>query len=88
MAIAVRPSMTGNDWQTLRGSDLSRRLFLAGLGIACLGVFPFLQGCNEADSEKKKGVKRPESAPVARAALPPIDLAAPVKTQTATFALG
>jgi len=53
----------------------NRRMFLKEIGIVCLGFGPFLQACENMiwGIEKMK---------------PPIDLAEPSKTETATFALG
>jgi len=78
----------GHNPDTRQGSDLSRRIFLKEIGIACLGFVPFLQACDNAFSGggKVNGTARTE--PVPRAMRPPIDTAAPAKSQTATFALG
>lgn len=73
---------------------LSKRTFLKIVGFACLGVGPFLNACGivnsgNADPESGRKTDSPlKNAPVPKAARPPMDLAAPVGTETATFALG
>jgi len=79
---------TGYDPHTWDGSDLSRRIFLKGIGIACLGFGPFLQACDNAFSRGEKGDEMARTGSVPRAMRPPIDASAPEETQTATFALG
>ncbi len=71
---------------------LRKRTFLKFIVFACLGMGPFLNACgimnrgdaNQEPTKKKDG----PSGSVLKAARPPIDLAAPAKTETATFALG
>ena len=62
---------TGYDPCTRDGGCLSRRIFLKGIGIACLGLAPLLQACDTAFSregtgnrEGKDGIRspRPEAA--------------------------
>ena len=73
---------------------LSKRAFLKALAFACLGIGPFVNACGIVNSEdtnpgavkKSDGPAKSGSAP--KAARPPIDLAAPAKIETATFALG
>ena len=73
---------------------LSKRTFLKVVGFACLGVGPFLNTCGIVNSgnTNQGPVRKPDSpaknGPVPKAARPPIDLAAPAKIETATFALG
>jgi len=50
-------------------------MLLKGIGIVCLGFGPFLQSCEN----MTWGIEKMK---------PPIDLSAPSKTETATFALG
>ena len=66
--------------------ELNRRVLLAGIGIACLALISLSQGCDNAfSSEEKK-----EAAMIGSVSHvgPAIDLAAPSKTETATFSLG
>jgi hypothetical protein len=67
-----------NDRQTPEKQAISRRVFLKGIGIACLGFGMFLHACGYMPSERENMEKMK----------PPIDLAAPTKTETATFAMG
>ncbi len=63
-------------WKRL---SLSRRTFIKTLGLACVAASPVLKACNFSSGESH----RPPFLP-----RPPIDLAAPARTETATFALG
>jgi len=73
---------------------LRKRAFLKALAFACLGAGPLLNACgimNSGDANQGPA-RKPDSpsnnSPVPKAARPPIDLAAPAKIETATFALG
>ena len=73
---------------------LSKRTFLKFLAFASLGIAPFLNTCgmmNSGDSSQGP-LKKPDSparnGSLPKVARPPIDLAAPAKIETATFALG
>lgn len=76
----------GCDPFTRDGGCLSRRIFIRGIGIACLGFFPLLQACDNAFSREGKVAAKTGAAP--RAVRPQIDVSAPAATRTATFALG
>ena len=73
---------------------LSKRTFLKIAAFASLGMAPFLNTCgisNSADTNQGPAKKpdspiRNGSAPMV--ARPPMDIAAPTKIETATFALG
>ena len=78
----------GCDPCTRDGSCLSRRIFLKGIGIACLGLAPLLQACDTAFSREGKGKERARTESAPRALMPPIDVSAPAETRTATFSLG
>ena len=78
----------GYDPYTRDDSCLSRRIFLKGIGIACLGLAPLLQACDTAFSREEKGNERGRAGSASRALRPPIDVSAPAETRTATFALG
>ena len=78
----------GYDPRTGDGRCLSRRIFLKGMGIACLGLAPLLQACDTAFSREEKGNARARTGSAPRALRPPIDVSAPAETRTATFALG
>ncbi len=67
-----------NDRQTPEKRAISRPGFLKGIVIACLGFGMFLHACGYTPSERENMEK----------IKPPIDLAAPAKTETATFAMG
>jgi hypothetical protein len=73
---------------------LSKRAFLKALAFACLGVGPFVNACGIVNSEDtnpgavKKSNGSAKNGSVPEAAKPSIDLAAPAKIETATFALG
>ena len=79
---------TGYDPCTGDGGCLSRRIFLKGIGIACLWLAPLLQACDTAFSREGTGTERAGTGPAPRAVRPPIDVSAPAETRTATFALG
>jgi hypothetical protein len=79
---------TGYDLDIRKGYALSRRIFLKGVGIACLGLAPFLQACDNAFSLGSKENETARTGSVPRATRPPIDLSAPAETRMATFALG
>ena len=79
---------TGYDPCARDGGCLSRRIFLKGIGIACLGLAPLLQACDTAFSRKGAGTERAGAGPTPRTVRPPIDISAPAETRTATFALG
>ena len=73
---------------------LSKRAFLKVLAFACLGISPFVNACGIVNSEdSNRGAVKRSNVPakngsIPEAAKPPIDLAAPAKLETATFALG
>ena len=69
--------------------DISRWLFLTGMMTIFLGVSLFLQGCDRMEAkEEGELVAMKETKSMPNAAIPPIDRSAPLKTETATFALG
>ena len=76
------------------GISLSRRTFVKTLGLFCLAGGPILNACNPSSGEKRPAEKemdlsRPgDHSAVSRSPRPLIDLAAPARTETATFALG
>jgi len=78
----------GYDPCTRDGSCLSRRVLLKGIGIACLGLVPLVQACDNAFSREGKGNVTARTGSAIRAMRPPIDASAPAETRTATFALG
>jgi len=79
---------TGYDPCTGDGGCLSRRIFLKGIGIACLWLAPLLQACDTAFSREEKGSVRARTESASPALRPPIDVSAPAEIRTATFALG
>jgi hypothetical protein len=74
--------------------DLSKRTFLKGVAFACLGIAPFLNTCSifGGGDTNQGSVSTPDNpvkkGSVPKVAKPPVDLVAPAKTETATFALG
>lgn len=76
------------DQNTQGRPNFSRRIFLKGVGVACLGFAPFLQSCDNLTtrSENMEAVAKTGSIP--KVMRPPIDLASPAKAEIATFALG
>lgn len=78
----------GDDPSALGWIDLSRRLFIKGVGIACLGFVPLLQACDDAFLRGGKANGAAGAGSVPRAIRPPLDASAPLETRTATFALG
>lgn len=79
---------TGPDPGARYNGCLSRRIFLKGVGIACLGFAPLLQACDSAFSREEKGNATARTGSAPRGERPPLDVAAPALTRTATFALG
>jgi len=77
-----------NDRHTPEIQAIGRRGFLKGIGIACLGFGMFLYACGYMPSERENMEKMKKTGSITNKMKPPIDLAAPAKTETATFALG
>jgi hypothetical protein len=75
---------------------MTRRTVITGLGLLCLVFSPLLQGCKRFGSEtgdvrgEKRGISMELNidTPMPKGVIPPIDAAAPTRTETATFALG
>ena len=78
----------GHNPDTRKGCALSRRIFLKGVGIASLGLVPFLQACDNAFSLGGKENEMASTGSIPRAMRPPIDVSAPAEIRTATFSLG
>ncbi len=74
--------------------ECDRRIFVKGLGGAILAFSSFLQACNRLSGEvpsKKEKMQTVQAAQIATGLgkpVPPIDAAAPTRSETATFALG
>jgi len=77
----------GHDPGSRDGRDVGRRIFLAGMGMAGLLFVPLLQACDNIFSSGGKG-NGTVKGPVSHGARPSLDVAAPAKTETATFSLG
>ena len=78
-----------HDRSTKGYQGLGRRVFLIQMLVALAGLALALQACGpvEAAKERENGaMKKTHSA--SSVVRPPIDASAPVKTETATFALG
>jgi hypothetical protein len=80
---------------------LSRRSFMKEMGFASLGCILFLspwnflglnilKGSNEriGTIKERKTMKLAQHSPVLHRVIPPLDAAAPAKTEMATFAMG
>lgn len=78
----------GNDRHTPEKQAISRRIFLKGIGIACLGFGLFLHACGYMPYERENMENMKKTGSITNEIKPPIDLAAPAKTETATFAMG
>jgi hypothetical protein len=74
--------------------ECNRRALVKGLGGAILGLAPFLKACNrlsgefQSREEKMQTGQNRSMEAVPRKPIPPIDVAAPSRVETATFALG
>ena len=77
-----------NDRHTPEMQAIIRRVFLKGIGIVCLGLVPFLQACENMTLGRDKMEAIEKTSAIAEKMRPPIDLAAPSVTETATFAMG
>lgn len=77
-----------NDRHTPEKQAISRLGFLKGIGIACLGFGMFLHACGYMPSERENMKNMKKTSSITNKMKPPIDLAAPAKTETATFAMG
>jgi len=78
----------GNDRHTRDKQAFRRRIFLKGIGIVCLWFVPFLQACDNMTLGRDKMEPIENTSTIAMKMKPPIDLAAPSETETATFAMG
>jgi hypothetical protein len=71
-----------------------KRSFIKGWGLFFLVFIPFLNACNRPSGEFQPREGKMQISPgaqtpsVPRKSIPPIDLAAPGRIETATFALG
>jgi hypothetical protein len=81
----------------LKAAHPSKRILLGGIGLAVLGLLPFVIGCDlfspraTEDSHKIKESRTMEMTQTRKdhaTAIPPMDISAPSRTETATFALG
>ena len=93
--IRNKTEISGNSFQGLPENEgLSKRTFLKIAAFASLGMVPFLNTCgisNSSDTNQgptKKPGNPASNGSAPRVARPAIDLAAPKKIETATFALG
>jgi hypothetical protein len=86
---------------TAEPTVLSRRSFLKEMGFASLGCILFLSpwsflglnilkdsGERLGTIKERKTMKLAQHSPVLHRVIPPLDAAAPAKTETATFAMG
>ena len=69
--------------------QFGKGIFISGVISVIIGFGILLQACNKMETTKEREIMeaaRTNSIP--NVAIPPIDRSAPVKTETATFALG
>ena len=64
------------------------RIFPAGIAIACLGFGLLAPACDGTGPKGESGKEMAMTRSIPKTAIPPIDTAAPAKTETATFAVG
>jgi len=64
------------------------RIFPTGIAIACLGFGLLGQACDGTGPKSESGKEMAMTRSFPKTAIPPIDAAAPAKTETATFAVG
>ena len=89
---------TGNKWQKQERrhemdaqdpSKFGRWFFLAGLISIFLGFGLFLHACDNMKATKEREIMAmTKTNSIPSIGIPPIDASAPLKTETATFALG
>lgn len=87
MKLNNRHANTGGTPDRPQTEIVNRRTFLLWATAAGIGLLPLIQGCKEAtmDPSRTSTGRVPETAaPV----IPPIDLAAPAATLSATFGMG
>ena len=69
--------------------NLSRQFFIAEIGVVLLGLVLCLQACDSVEAVKEGETTLTTTMnSMHYTANPPIDTLAPIKTETATFALG
>jgi hypothetical protein len=64
------------------------RIFPAGIAIVCLGFGLWFQACDNVGSRSGGDKETAMARSMPSGVKPPIDAAAPAKTETAAFALG
>lgn len=81
----------------LKAAHSSRRILLGGFGLAVLGFLPFVIGCDLSSRRATEDIHKTEESGAMEmtqtkkdraATIPPVDISAPSRTETATFALG
>lgn len=81
----------------LKAAHSSKRILLGGFGLAVLAFLPFVIGCDLSSRRAPEDIhKTKESGAMEMTqtkkdhacTIPPIDISAPSRTETATFALG
>ena len=78
-----------HDRPTQGHRHLSRLFFIAEIVVVLLGLVLFLQACDSVEQAKERETTLITTMnSVHYTARPPIDALAPIKTETATFALG
>jgi hypothetical protein len=65
-----------------------RWIFPAGIAIAGLGFGALIQACDSAAPLSKSGMETVMTRSIPKTTRPPIDTAAPTKTETASFSVG
>ena len=95
--IRTKSESSKDSFQKIRKEEsIDKRTFLKVIAFASLGLAPVMNTCGISrspgmtpETEKKRQPEDPgKNDSISRKARPPIDLAAPADTETATFALG
>ena len=69
--------------------NLSRLVLITEIIVVLLGLLLFLQACDTVEvAKERENMSMTKTNSVASMVRPPIDVLAPAKTETATFALG
>lgn len=84
----IHPGHDRGNQDSQDGRDVGRRIFLAGIGMACLGFIPLLEACDNVFSNGGKGNGTARTGLAPHSMRPSLDAAVPAKTETATFSLG
>ena len=87
MKLNNRHVNTGGTADRPQTEIVNRRTFLLWAGAAGIGLLPLIQGCKETTMDISR-TSTSRAAEKAAPVIPPIDLAAPAATLSATFGMG